>query len=134
MEQLLQNEKIMLALGVLLVVIVESLRRIIAAATNRAVAAIEGQARAGQAVSELDLRQRVADEVVAAVEQLAAGEDSGEKLEWALDLARERGVKLVRNEIEAALKRAEATWRMPMWVSDAAAADGMKLIGPEGND
>ena len=127
MEQLLNNETLMAALVAALVLIIGALGRRIAAA-------IEGQARAGQAVSELDLRQRVADEVVAAVEQLAAHADGGDKLQQALDLARERGVKLVRSEVEAALKRAEGTWRMPGWVCDAAAADGMKLIGPEGND
>ena len=132
MEQLLQNGTVVAAIVGVIGAIGGALVLIIWALGRRIAGAIEGGQQAGQAVSELELRQRVADEVVAAVEQLAAHADGGDKLQQALDLAHERGVKLVRSEIEAALKRAEATWRMPVWVSDAAA--GMTLIGPEGTD
>ena len=133
MEQLLNNETVVGTIVAVIGATGGALVLIIWAVGRRIARAVEGGQQAGQAVSELELRQRVADEVVAAVEQMADGAQGGDKLQQALDMALARGVRLLRAEIEAALKRAEATWRMPMWVSDAA-ADGMTLIGPEGTD
>ncbi len=134
MEQWLTEPRVMAILLALLVVVAESLRRIIIAATNRAVAAIEGSARARQALSENELRRQVADDVVAAVEQLAGDADGGDKLQRALDMARKRGVNLVRTEIEAALKRAEGAWREPERVTMQFEGGGLSYMGPEGND
>ena len=129
MEQLLNNETLIAALVAALVIIIGALGKRIAAA-------IEGWGRAGQALSETQLRQSVADDVVAAVEQLLPDADGGDKLQRALDLASERGTQLVRAEIEAALKRAEGAWREPDWVKEQFEAEdcgGVRLVGPEGN-
>lgn len=89
-----------------------ALAGIIAALGARLVRAIEGSNAAAQQLSIQELRERITDQAVAAAEAL--GGDGGEKLQRALDIARQRGLgDIARPEIEAALMRAAGTWRVP---------------------
>ena len=116
METLLQNEHVVALIGAVAV----ALGLVITALAHRAVRAIEGW---GARQAE-ERRRDLADEVTAAVETLYQGATSEAKLQEAQRLAWDRGVDLDREEIEAALRRAEGQWRRPEWVEEWAEVEG----------
>jgi len=104
MDAWLSDEQLRLAVAGALALIVWSIGRRIAAA-------IEAWGRSAVALNEQKERVVVADQVTAATEQLMSDAPGDEKLKAALHMADGQGVTLAAPEVEAALKRAEATWR-----------------------
>ena len=110
MEQILQNEHVIALIGAIAL----ALGVIVTALARRAVRAIEEWG----ALNAEERRRGIADEVTAAVEMLCDGAEGTQKLLAAQRMAREYGMPLATPDIEAALKRAEGTWRQPAWVGE----------------
>lgn len=102
MEQIVTDERVIAAVVVVLLALLGVITEVVRTVGAAAVQYIRERTGLTQEVR----RRALAEDVVAAVEQMAGRGWSGNaKREAAMDLAREHGMTLAREEIEAALKR-----------------------------